>query len=281
MAKVRDGSSARTLSDLRVRTLSASILGPLVLLVAWLGGPIFGVLMAAGGVIFLSEWQTIVGAGMRSVSAFVGYFALVVSVLLFFYGLPWVSLAVLVAGAVISYFVGGQGKAGLWSSGGVLFSIVATLSLIAARQGDLGRIFIFFLFFTVWGTDIGAYFAGRRLGGPKLWPRVSPKKTWSGAIGGLIIGAIIGCALVWAAGYDQILNWFVLAVVLSVISQAGDLLESSVKRKFGVKDSGTIIPGHGGLMDRVDGLVAAAIGAAVMGLAMGGPLMDPIAGLGL
>ena len=123
----------------------------------------------------------------------------------------------------------------------------------------------------MWATDIAAYFAGRAIGGPKLMPRVSPNKTWSGAIGGTA-GGVVGGVVVAAhvrrrAASPRSRAW---RFVLSVVSQAGDLLESAVKRRFDAKDASQLIPGHGGLMDRLDGFVAAAVAAALIGLLRGG-----------
>jgi phosphatidate cytidylyltransferase len=121
----------------------------------------------------------------------------------------------------------------------------------------------------VWVTDIGGYFAGRGIGGPKLWPRVSPNKTWAGAIGGFTASL----AVAWgfgALGLGKTGPLLLLGSALSIASQLGDLFESAVKRRFGVKDSGHIIPGHGGLLDRLDGFVAAVVLAAVFGLLRGG-----------
>jgi phosphatidate cytidylyltransferase len=121
----------------------------------------------------------------------------------------------------------------------------------------------------VWVTDIGGYFAGRGIGGPKLWPRVSPKKTWAGAIGGFI--ASLAIAAVFASlGFGKMGPLLLLGAAVSIASQLGDLFESAVKRRFGVKDSSQIIPGHGGLLDRLDGFVAAIVLAALIGILRGG-----------
>jgi phosphatidate cytidylyltransferase len=120
------------------------------------------------------------------------------------------------------------------------------------------------VFLVVWITDILGYFVGRGVGGPKLWVRVSPKKTWAGAIGG-VAGSVAFAAAFSAAGYGNLAPMLLLGTVISVISQLGDLFESALKRQFGVKDSSHIIPGHGGLLDRLDGFMAAIIAAAVIG----------------
>jgi phosphatidate cytidylyltransferase len=134
----------------------------------------------------------------------------------------------------------------------------------------VGLAVILWLFAVVWGTDTCAYFTGRALGGPKLWPRVSPKKTWSGAIGGLIGGAVLGLIVLWLAGIAVKWPHLLLSLAFSVATQGGDLFESSLKRRYDVKDAGSIIPGHGGVMDRLDGFIFAAVLAAICGVARGG-----------
>jgi phosphatidate cytidylyltransferase len=126
------------------------------------------------------------------------------------------------------------------------------------------------IFAVVWATDILGYFVGRVVGGPKLAAAVSPKKTWSGALGGAAGAVLAMLAIAAYAGIHSPTILGLIAVILSVVSQAGDLCESAIKRRFGVKDASHIIPGHGGLMDRLDGFVAAASAAALIGLARGG-----------
>jgi phosphatidate cytidylyltransferase len=118
----------------------------------------------------------------------------------------------------------------------------------------------------VWTTDTAAYFVGRTVGGPKLWPRVSPKKTWSGAIGGTLAATALGAVVIQHSTTTALVPIVVVGVVLSVVSQAGDLFESAVKRQFGVKDASNLIPGHGGVMDRLDGFLFAAVAAALLGI---------------
>jgi phosphatidate cytidylyltransferase len=138
---------------------------------------------------------------------------------------------------------------------------------------------IVFLFVIVWLTDITAYFVGRAIGGPKLMPAVSPNKTWSGAIGGTLAGVAGGLAVAWHFGAgNHLVATAAVALILSIISQAGDLAESAMKRRFNTKDASSLIPGHGGLMDRLDGFIAAVLAAAVIGLAHGG-LGAPARGL--
>jgi len=135
-----------------------------------------------------------------------------------------------------------------------------------------------FVFAIVWVTDIAAYFTGRAIGGPKLWPAVSPKKTWSGAIGGTLGGIAAGLLVAKMAGLVVAPMMVLVALGLSIVAQGGDLLESAIKRHFGAKDASQLIPGHGGLMDRLDGFLTAAAAAVMLGLLRGG-LEGPSRGL--
>jgi phosphatidate cytidylyltransferase len=174
--------------------------------------------------------------------------------------------------------VGGATRPG-WMIGGIVYAALLLGAPVLLRQDQsYGIAAIFILFAIVWTTDIAGYFAGRAIGGPKLAPSLSPKKTWSGAIAGLV-----GASIVIALGAQYIAGartvpLVILAVVLSVASQAGDLAESSFKRRFDVKDASQIIPGHGGVMDRLDGFWAAVVCAAIIGLARGG-FSEPARGL--
>jgi phosphatidate cytidylyltransferase len=153
---------------------------------------------------------------------------------------------------------------------GVLFLGLAGATMIWLRaDAAVGRANVFFLMLAVWATDIGAYLAGRWLGGPKLAPAISPGKTWSGAIGGLFAAVLVGLLFVRLLGGATLWRAALVLGGLSAVSQGGDLLESALKRHFGVKDSGHLIPGHGGLMDRLDGMLAAAPAAACLALQLG------------
>src|SRR5262249_8194721 len=143
-------------------------------------------------------------------------------------------------------------------------------ALVIRADAALGFVAMIFLFAVVWATDVAAYFAGRLAGGPKLWPAVSPSKTWSGAIAGAVAGTAAGVAVVAVAGLEPLAPIVAIAFILSVVAQFGDLLESALKRRFGVKDASHAIPGHGGMMDRLDGFLTAAVAAAVIGVARGG-----------
>ncbi|WP_328809246.1 phosphatidate cytidylyltransferase [Roseibium aggregatum] len=260
---------------------SAAVLAPAVLGLTYLGGAAYSVLMFAAAALFLWEWFKITGIGVSSGAALTGFASLSALAVLVFFGFPLAGLAVLLAGVASAYALLRFQRSARWCLEGILYSGFALYSLLLVREGEHGLLFSFFLLIVVWATDIFAYFTGRALGGPKLWKRVSPKKTWSGAIGGLVIATLFGGGIAYFSGARNVAAWTALALALSVVSQGGDLLESAIKRRFDVKDSSQLIPGHGGIMDRIDGLVAAAIAAVVAGLAFGGTLDDPISGFGL
>jgi phosphatidate cytidylyltransferase len=155
----------------------------------------------------------------------------------------------------------------VWTVGGLIYAGITFFAPALLRGNSaLGLSAILFLFATVWATDICAYFVGRGLGGPLLWPQVSPKKTWAGACGGLVGGVAAGALVAYASAGTRPLAAAIVALVLSIAAQIGDLFESAVKRRFGAKDASTLIPGHGGVMDRLDGFLVAAAAALVIGI---------------
>ncbi|KZL21882.1 Phosphatidate cytidylyltransferase [Pseudovibrio axinellae] len=265
--------------DLLLRALSAVILAPIALVLTWAGGFWFAGLALLGMLIVYWEWHRIILQNTLRPIALLGYVLLLFIGYAYYLAEPiWIA-AGLVVGALVLYGAGGFDRSARWLSHGYLYAGLSLVALLSLRQGDEGLFFIIYLFLVVWGTDIGAYVCGRSFGGPKLWPAVSPNKTWSGALGGIAFSSLLGMGFVAFAGGTQLLWAFALAVVLSAVSQLGDLFESSLKRRFKVKDSSRLIPGHGGLLDRVDGLVAAAVFSYVIGVMLGGQLFDPNAGL--
>lgn len=180
----------------------------------------------------------------------------------------YVAAVIVAAGSAVLM---GVALRSVWAFGGIVYAAALGIALVALRLDPVdGLVAVFFLFAVVWGADTGAYTVGRTLGGPKLWPRVSPKKTWSGFIGGLAVGVAVGLAVIAIADRPITLTLAVIALGLALVSVAGDLFESAVKRRFGVKDSSHIIPGHGGVMDRVDALLFAAAAATLIGWLHGG-----------
>ena len=170
-------------------------------------------------------------------------------------------------------------KGPFWMLAGIFYAASLFAAPVLLRgDAEFGLIAILLLFTVVWGTDILGYFAGRSFGGPKLWPAVSPKKTWSGALAGTLGSIILAVAMAWSLGQPGYGTFAAVGLLLSVVAQLGDLLESWIKRKFGAKDASQLIPGHGGVMDRLDGFWAAALLGCLIGLARGG-LDAPARGL--
>lgn len=268
------------MSNLQVRIISALVLAAVVLTVTWFGGTAFRLLSAAIGAAILYEWLSMTKSSSEANNRMVAWSALGLVLVLMLLGYPaWMCFALLAVGAVSTASHALKAAVGQWPSVGVLYAALAALSLAELRGSDLpGLKAILFLFAVVWATDIAAYFVGRAVGGPKLAPSISPGKTQSGAIGGAAGAMLAGVAIAATMGGADLVYVAALAFVLSVVSQAGDLFESWVKRQHGAKDSSKLIPGHGGVMDRVDGLVAAALALYLIG-AVGGGLDHPAAGL--
>jgi phosphatidate cytidylyltransferase len=255
-------------SNLLVRITASLVLAPFAIVVAYLGGWPWTALVGAATIGLYVEWLVVIGARTPR---------LVVLGVVILLGVGWVEAGDMTAGRVCAVVVPGilavaifsPGRR-VWAVAGIGYALAASIASSAVRLDPLwGFAALMLVLLVVWATDIGGYFAGRLIGGPKLWPRVSPKKTWAGAIGGL--AASLGVAIGFAAlDFGKTVPLLALAAVLSVTSQLGDLFESAVKRRFGVKDSSHIIPGHGGLMDRLDGFVAAVVLAALFGFLRGG-----------
>ena len=260
--------------ELRLRIISGLILAVIVLAATWAGGLWFRCLSALILVLIYFEFSTIAGLQRKAQTAaaigWVTSFATAISILLSESGLAVATILVGAAGA----FIAGRGRSvGPWAWISVLYAGFSGLALAEIRgETVIGLVAVLFLFAVVWATDILAYFCGRAIGGRKLAPAISPGKTWSGALFGTAAGVAAGVAMIFAMrGAGGMLIPF-LAFVLSVVSQAGDLFESHVKRRFGVKDSSKLIPGHGGVMDRVDGLVFAAFAAFLMATVLPSPV---------
>ncbi|MFG1188286.1 phosphatidate cytidylyltransferase [Xanthobacter flavus] len=263
-------------SDLGHRTLSALVLVPLVLATAWYGGIPFAILWVAAGLLVLNEWAVIARLDHRPVYLGLGGLGIVAGGVLAVTSDPtWAFSAVVLGAAACSLAVPRQSA---WAMAGVLVAASAALPVVVLRGSSaLGLSAVLYLCAVVWATDIFAYFTGRALGGPKLWPRVSPNKTWSGAIGGTLLGTLCGLAVAYVSGAPALLPLAGLSLLLSIVSQAGDLAESAFKRLFGVKDASRLIPGHGGLFDRLDGFAAAALVAVVVAVLRNAG--DPATGL--
>ncbi|MBO0662357.1 phosphatidate cytidylyltransferase [Jiella sp. MQZ9-1] len=257
--------------DLRSRLVSAVVLGSFVCLLVFAGSWGFRLLCCATGFIVFDEWSRITRARrIRPHFAF-GRRVFYLSLLAFAFGFELAALLIFVAGLGFLVFIDRGERKADWLIGGLLYAAAATFPPGLLRGSDLpGLLTIGFLVAVVWSTDIFAYFTGRTFGGPKLLPAVSPKKTLSGALGGLAAAVLFGWLFARWAGGTGGLAIVILAIVLSAAGQAGDLYESWIKRRFGVKDSGRLIPGHGGLMDRIDGLIVATSVAWFVGVLLAG-----------
>jgi len=254
--------------NLLMRVLAAAVLVPLAIGSAYAGGVLWALLVTLAVIGLFVEWLMVVGALHQGVLqqrgvAVAGAIALAVTGACL--ALARFDLALLAAVAGLAVVAARSSQSRLWAAMGFLYAASALFAALALRADqEMGFAALVFLLLVVWATDIGGYFAGRGIGGPKLWPRVSPNKTWAGAVGGFL-GSLVVAAGFAACGIGRLLPLLVLGGVLSVAGQLGDLFESAVKRRFGVKDSSHIIPGHGGLMDRLDSLVAVLVLAAILG----------------
>jgi len=254
--------------NLLMRVAAALVMAPVAIGAAYAGGWWWITLVTLATIGLYVEWLAVVGAARNKGAVIAGVGALTLSG----WGLAFdrieASLLMLAIGLVNVGALSGQLRR--WTVAGFLYAAIAQLASIVVRLDQAqGLAALILVLLVVWATDIGGYFAGRAIGGPKLWPRVSPKKTWAGALGGFAASLAIAAGFA-AFGFGKIWPMLLLAAVLSIASQFGDLFESAVKRHFGVKDSSHIIPGHGGLMDRLDGFVAAIALAAIFGVLRGG-----------
>jgi len=209
-------------NNLILRIISAAVLAPVAIGVAYIGGWPFAIFWGAAAIAVVWEWTKLVE------------------------GPNWIVAGVFYAGVLL------------------------VAPVILRHDAELGFLAIIFLFAVVWTTDIAGYFAGRAIGGPKLMAAISPKKTWSGALAGTLGAMIVAVLVARLFGSFNSAAIVGIALLLSVVSQLGDLLESWIKRRFGAKDASGLIPGHGGAMDRLDGFWAASLVACLIGLLRGG-----------
>jgi phosphatidate cytidylyltransferase len=254
--------------NLSTRIIAAAVLIPLAIAIAYAGGWLWTSLVTLAAIGLYVEWLMVIGqvSDRRVVAS--GVVALAMAGLCLAIGRIDAALAVLGVGLVaVALITPAQRN---WSALGFLYAAVAELASVLLRLDPVkGFAALVFVLVIVWVTDSGGYFAGRGIGGPKLWPKVSPKKTWAGAIGGFVASLAVAGAFA-ALDLGKAGPLLMISGVLSAVSQLGDLFESAVKRRFGVKDSSQIIPGHGGLLDRLDGFVAAVAVAALFGFLRGG-----------
>jgi phosphatidate cytidylyltransferase len=256
-------------ADLKVRVISGLVMALAAILSEIAGGWWFALFWIVVFSVVVVEWQKIIAPKAEISLLVLAAFAVGAAGLIFQAGFPLIAFAPLVVGAVIVGWIAKEQN--IRAVLGLVYAGLPLLSVIWLRSAEPhGMAVVAWVFGIVWSADVAAYFTGRALGGPKLWPSVSPKKTWSGFIGGTVGGALVASLVLFAFSVPFTWATVILASGLAVLSAGGDLYESALKRRFGVKDSSALIPGHGGLMDRVDGFIAVVIGAACVAVLRGG-----------
>jgi phosphatidate cytidylyltransferase len=260
--------SART-STLGLRVISALVLAPLILTVVWVGGSVLAVLIAAAAVLMSWEWVRLtMERPPWAVGIMIG--TELAAILAAAQAAPGLSIALLGAAAAGMAVLSFVERKPPWLTAGILYVGLPSIALLWMRGLEpQGLETVLWIFSLVWGIDIGAYFIGRTLKGPKLAPRISPNKTWSGLGGGVLAAIAVGLGTAALTGARAV-PLAALSAILAIVEQGGDLMESAIKRHFNVKDAGQLIPGHGGLLDRVDGLIAILLAVAALAIISGG-----------
>ncbi|MGD9668359.1 MAG: phosphatidate cytidylyltransferase [Hyphomicrobiaceae bacterium] len=273
-APVADGGTSgsgmaqgpKTSSDLKPRLIAGAVMAAVALILDYAGPIPFALLVVGVAVVMCWEWGRLVRAEDYGPALVVHALAVVFAGVLAAAGLPALGLAALAIGAGVLLAMP-FGSRRLMSTAGVAYVGLPVIALLWLRDDPaLGFEAVLFLFAIVWGSDIGAFAAGRGIGGPKLWPRVSPNKTWAGFFGGLTAGLVAGIIFAHVVPGTSSLVLAVVGLILALAAQMGDLAESALKRRFGIKDSSAIIPGHGGVMDRADSMVAVSIAVSLLAL---------------
>jgi phosphatidate cytidylyltransferase len=254
--------------NLKLRIVSGAVLAAVAFLLAYAGSLPFALLILVCAVVISWEWGRLVRGVTFDLGFFVHAIAVTVAIVLAAAGYAALAVAVLVIAAItlIPLYVG---RGARLSALGVFYVGLPAVALLWLRSDEpFGFTAVLFVFAVVWSSDTAAYAAGRGIGGPKLWPRVSPNKTWAGLLGALAAGAAAAAVFAALEPEASAVRLILLGVGLAFVAQAGDLAESALKRLFSLKDASDLIPGHGGFMDRMDSIVAAAVAAALLALAI-------------
>ena len=254
--------------NLKLRIVSGAVLAAVAFLLAYAGPLPFAVLILLCAVVISWEWGRLVRGVTFDTGFFVHAIAVTAAIVLAAAGYAALAVAVLVIAAItlIPLYVG---RGARLSALGVFYVGLPAVALLWLRSDEpFGFTAVLFVFAVVWSSDTAAYAAGRGIGGPKLWPRVSPNKTWAGLLGALAAGAAAAAVFAALEPEASAVRLILLGVGLAFVAQAGDLAESALKRLFNLKDASDLIPGHGGFMDRMDSIVAAAVAAALLALAI-------------
>jgi phosphatidate cytidylyltransferase len=257
---------APRLSESRLRFLSAIALAPFALGAVYVGGAFYAGFVALATAAGLYEWLRLVDTNAPKIEMACMYIALVLALTLAAVGLGNLSFAgvALAAAVLYAYRSDASPSTAFWFALGLPYMAGSGAALIYLRSGITGFLTLIYLLAIVWSMDSGAYFFGRAIGGPKLAPTLSPKKTWAGFIGGLITSVVAAWVVMYVTHARFLVFGLVLAMLLAAVAQIGDLFKSYFKRRAGVKDTGALIPGHGGVLDRIDGLVFAAMALAAL-----------------
>ena len=244
-----------TNSGLKPRVISALVMTPVAVAAVWFGSPYFELLIFLFSIGMMWEWTRMCVPGHVTSISVVAAFALGVAMMVLAAGeYPLVGLAVVVSATTAALR---PGKNRILAAFGIIYISLAALAAqwLRIMHGD-GLLMIMWLFFLVWATDTGAYAFGKAIGGPKLAPRFSPKKTWAGLVGGMVCAMLIGGLITYFSSNTIPVSIILASALLALVAQIGDLGESALKRHFKVKDSSNLIPGHGGLLDRADGMLS-------------------------
>jgi phosphatidate cytidylyltransferase len=259
---------------LRLRLVSGLVLAPLaVAAIVWSQGS-FACLVALGAAALAWEWDRLCGGAGFGATGLALALPLLAAIAFAALDRPGFALLLVALAAALGLATGwfeGPARA-FWRGVGACYIGLPAVSLVWLR-GEGGWRTMLWVFLVVWATDIGAYAAGRLVGGPKLWPRVSPNKTWSGLLGGVLAAVAAGAAAMEIFTQASPGPAAALSILLALLAVAGDLAESAIKRHFQVKDTSDLIPGHGGLFDRVDGLLAVGPAVALIELATRGGVL--------
>ncbi|MEM9268076.1 MAG: phosphatidate cytidylyltransferase [Pseudomonadota bacterium] len=258
-------STRSRFSDLKLRIASSLVMAAIAFLALWFGGWLMILVFGCSAALLMWELRRIhFDTSVRDIGLWVMVLCAVGAVVFTAkLGFPF-ALGELALGVLVLFVLAAGTRR--WMVGGLLYVSLALSILILVRDSpNLGFSGALFIVMVVIATDVGGYFCGKAIGGPKLWPRVSPKKTWAGALGGLALAALVGIGFS-VFGAPDVPGLVVLGLVLAVFSMAGDLLESAYKRRFSTKDASSLVPGHGGLMDRLDGVLAASLAFGALSL---------------
>lgn len=248
-----------TYKNFFTRLITTLLLLPLVLVVTYEGGLWFISFVSLTIGIAIFEWSRLCGEKSLIINICYSLIGPIISVIYFYWGFEIALVSIIIFALICGFTNSRLFYSRLWLSFGICYLCLPMICIIKLRMNNFfGLEYVLFLFIMVWMTDIGAYFVGSLFGGPKLVPSISPQKTWSGAFGGLLFSLVSAIILYNILENKTSQTLLFLAVILSIVAQIGDLFESWVKRRFNKKDSGSIIPGHGGILDRIDGLLTSA-----------------------